>query len=373
MALTFEASTKLVARSLHVTGAQLQAGLRPATLADLAPVVAFRREHLGTVVDWDDTAYLSWRYRLGRPGCGFGDLWVLHGTDGPLAILGVEELPVRLGDQALVGARVMDLLARADIQETGIGAWLNQAIFREHDFALAMGANQNSTGIVKRLYQPLKSRQTRTHPIDLRPYVTRKVRGPALAATISAAGTVGMGAWRTWRQLSRSSTVRLARIERFDDSLLPQTPAAPQRLHVIRTADYLNRRLLDNPRRSFEAIAAFRGDRAAGYVAWMIDQHGEGGDLSELNIVDWQASDAAALGHLLMGTVAQARAGGCACVRLRLQDEATQEVARRHGFLRLNKTASKMVGVHAADATLLATLTAAEWALTDVSDDTDGY
>ena len=373
MALTFEAATRLVARALKLTPDLLNGSLRPATLSDLPHLLAFRREHLGATVGWDDAAYLSWRYRLGRPQHGFGDLWMLPGAAGPLAMLGTEELPAQLGELALTGARVMDLLARADLQETGIGAWLNQSIFRKHDFALAMGANQNSAGIVKRLYQPLPSRQTSTHPIDLRPYVGRKVQGRMLASAASAAGTVGMGALRSWRRLTRPSTIALTTISRFDDGMLPMRRTESGQLHVVRDAAYLNRRLFENPRRRHEALAASRGDRAAGYIAWMIVAGGHADGTDELQIVDWQAGDDRALGQLLMGAVARAAAAGCACVRLRLQDPTTLRVARRHGFMRLEGSTGKVVGVHAADSSLLARLTASEWALTDITDDVDGY
>ena len=165
---------RLVARSLGLGEAALHEGLRAATLDDLPELIALRREHLLPGHEWDDDAYLRWRYRLGREGAGFGELWCLRAHGRVLATIGVEDLPIELDGQALAGAQGDGPAGTAEAQESGLGIWLNQAMLARHGFTLAVGANQNSAGIVRRLFEPLPPRLTFTHPLDLQPFVRRR-------------------------------------------------------------------------------------------------------------------------------------------------------------------------------------------------------
>ena len=57
-------TTRLVARALKCQPAQLEAALRPATLADLDAVVALRRRVCGTQIQWDDALILHTHMRM---------------------------------------------------------------------------------------------------------------------------------------------------------------------------------------------------------------------------------------------------------------------------------------------------------------------
>lgn len=369
MALTYTASTRLVARALGLSPAQLDGSLRPARMADLDAILAFRRRHIGATIAWDDAAYIPWRYRLGREGAGFGDLWLLQPHDEPLALLGLEDIVCQLDGTDVAGVRSMDLLARADLQGGGVGVWMNQAAFQRHAFVLAMGANQNSAGIVKRLYQPLTDRETRTHPIDLGPFVRRRTQSPLAAAAAAGMGNLAFAALRTWRHLAAAPGLRIEPVRRFDAAV--QAAQGAGQAVVRREPGYLNRRLLDNPRCTYRAAAAFVGQLCVGYLAWTMRTHG--GEGSELLVADWQASSEAVLGSLLSNAVVQARRDGCVCARVTLQDDTMRRAARRLGFVRFDSSSSAIAGVHAEDPALLARLTAARWSLTDISDDIDGF
>jgi hypothetical protein len=60
-------------------------------------------------------------------------------------------------------------------------------------------------------------------------------------------------------------------------------------------------------------------------------------------------------------------------VRLLLQDEASQRVAARAGFLPSSDDDGRPCGVQSRDAGLAARLARAPWALTDLHDDADGF
>ena len=89
---SLEQTTRLVARALGMAPQQLQANLRIATLPDLPAVLNLRSRILANKLDWDDSAYLTWRYRLGANSGGQGDLWVLERQGQLLAVVGTEDL-----------------------------------------------------------------------------------------------------------------------------------------------------------------------------------------------------------------------------------------------------------------------------------------
>lgn len=357
---------RLVARSLGLDTSALQSGLTAAGLADLPDVIALRREHLQGA--WDDDAYLRWRYRLGRGTEGFGDLWCLRAKGQLLAIIGVEELRAEHGGQMLAGAQVMDLLVRPEAQESGLGIWLNQAMLARHGFTLAVGANQNSAGIVRRMFEPLPPRLTFTHPLDLAPFVHR--RWPLVArlplATRIANG--GLALWRLALRRHRPRDLTLESATQLDPALVVPT-SGDASVRLRHDSAYLQQRLLRNPRRALVMRVARREGAVVGLIAWSMQADDRG--QTELHVIDWHHDNEATLLGLLHDAVREAAAHRCSCVRLTLQDATAQRVARRAGFLPSRDDEGRLCGVQSRDPALAARLAQARWGLTDTSDDSD--
>lgn len=364
--------TRLVARSLDMSAEDVQLALAPASLAEFDAVLAFRQQHLHVQTQWDDSAYLRWRYRFGRIDAGIGDLWRLRRGDEILAIFGVEQLTCELDEHTHRGVRGMDLLVRTDLRETGIGAWLNQAMIERHDFALAMGSNKDSTGIVLRMFRPLPPRLTYTLPLDTHPFIRRRWPGvPLLAATTAGAANLGLALWRAWLRRRHPRQLRFESVRRLTQDAIARVHPAPTVVRIVRSADYLNRRLLDNPRRQYEVRVAYRGSAPAGYVAWALVEDDNGH--AELHLADWHHDSAATLVELLLEAIAAAVSNGCSCVRAVLQDEASRSAAQAIGFAPAHNDPGRITGVQACNAELAQRLVEAHWALTDATDDTDGY
>lgn len=358
---------RLVARSLGLDATALQLGLNPALLADLPEVIALRGEHLNG--SWDDDTYLRWRYRLGRASGGFGDLWCLRAKGQLLAIIGVEELRIEHDGQMHAGAQVMDLLVRPETQESGLGIWLNQAMLARYDFTLAVGANQNSAGIVRRMFEPLPSRLTFTHPLDLAPFVRRRwpaVAGLPLAMRV-ANGGLALRRLALRRHLPRGLT--LENTTRLDPALAVPQKRDPASVHLRRDSAYLQQRLLNNPRRTLVMRVARREGKVVGLIAWAMETDDKG--RPELHVIDWHHDNDATLLGLLHDAVREAAAQRCSCVRLNLQDSTTQRAAVRAGFLPSRDDEGRLCGVQSRDAGLAKRLAKARWDLTDASDDSD--
>jgi hypothetical protein len=363
------ALTKIVARNLGIAPARLAAGLAPAGREDFTAVLAFRRAHLHVTPRWDDAAHLRWRYRFGDAAAGFGDLHLLRREGEIIALLGLEHITCVVDGQALDGVRGMDLLVRRDLHESGLGTWLNQWMVEQHSFALAMGANANSLGIVRRLFQPLAPRLTFTHPIDIAPFAAR--RWPRLGAVVAAVAPIANAAIALrdgWSLGGRTRDVDIVPLARFADPLPPPATAS---VHVQRLASHLNRRLLDNPRRPCRAVLARRQGRPAGYIAWADTQDAAGN--AELLVMDWQYDRPSTFTSLLGAAVAEARTRHCTCVRIVLQDDHEQQLAGAGGFASSQDDEGRVVGVQSRDAALARRLAGARWALTDATDDADGF
>lgn len=360
---------RLVARSLAVEPTALQLGLNPALLADLPDIMALRQEHLA--IEWDDNAYLRWRYRLGRTEAGFGDLWCLRVRGQVIAIIGVETLQAEADDVTLVGAQVMDLLVRPEAQESGLGIWLNQAMLARHDFTLAVGANQNSAGIVRRMFEPLTPRMTFTHPLDMGPFVRR--RWPQVAAlplaVRAANGGLALRRLALRRHLPRGLALEGA--EGLDPATAIPAMKDPAGVHLRRDAGYLEQRLLHNPRRRLVLRVARRDGAVAGLVAWSMEVDDRG--RPELHVIDWHHDREDTLLALLHDAIREAAAQRCSCVRILLQDSALQRVAARAGFMPSHHDEGRLCGVQSRDSALATRLAKACWSLTDASDDSDAY
>jgi hypothetical protein len=367
---THAALSRIVARNLGMTPAQLAADLGPARRDDFDDVLAFRRAHLHVTPRWHDAAHLRWRYHFGDAAAGFGDLQVLRRHGEVIAILGLENLACVVDSARIDGVRGMDLLVRRDVHESGLGTWLNQWMVEQYPFVLAMGANAQSIGIVRRLFQPLPPRLTFTHPIDIAPFAAR--RWPHMTGVVSAVAPIANAAIAlrdSLAQSGRSRGLEVQPVDRFTDAMLPKPAVAT--VQVLRTAAHLNRRLLDNPRRPCHAALVRRDGRPAGYMAWADTQDAAGNP--ELRVADWQCDRPPVFTALLDAAVAEARARHCSCVRVVLQDAREQQLAGAAGFASSARDEGRVVGVQSGDAELAARLARARWALTDATDDADGF
>ena len=371
----FETTTKLVARALGTSAEALLTGLKKASHADLSAVVEFRHNNFGEQIRWDDAAYLQWRYRLGRSDCGLGDLWVLYGPNRLLGMIGAEDMVCWHAGHRWIGARTMDILVDESARQSGLGVWLNQAMFRGADFTLAIGANENSAGTVNRLFLPLPVRQECVQPINIRHYVQRRFgRGSAAVVAITL-GNLALRGWRRISTLASTKQIQMRPITRFDDSSTILTdPGRPDQVQIERSATFLNRRLFDNPRARYAVTGAYRADRCIGHVAWRVATREDG--QTWLHIIDWQirGDDRDVTLRALLGfTGCQAENAACSFVMLTLQSQDQRSVFTRAGYWTRKGAGQKIVGIHANDPALLATLKAAHWSLTDLSEDIDGY
>jgi hypothetical protein len=363
-----EKLTRLVARSLGLSPQELEQGLNPATDGDVQDILTLRHQLLPATAHWDDEAYLRWRYRLGSAK-GMGELWRLRCRGRLLAIIGVEDVHLELSGQAARGAQVMDLLARSDTQDSGLGIWLNQAMLARYSFTLAVGANKNSSGIVDRMFHALEPRRTFTCPVDAGPFISR--RWPSLPAMglASQLGNTYLAGRRLLLRAQRSRHLSLEAVQHWPAgaSTPPRTSAA--RVAVQHDDAYMQRRLFDYPRHKVVVQIASRRRMAVGHIAWAHSRDPLG--RTELHVLDWGYDTTDTLVRLFEAAVEAAVVQRSTCVRLVIQDHREQRAARRAGFFPSNGDPGRICGVQALDPVLAQQLADAQWSLTNLVDDTD--
>ena len=252
---TLEQTTRLVARALGMTPQQLQANLRIATLTDLPAVLNLRSRILANKLDWDDSAYLTWRYRLGANSGGQGDLWVLERQGQLLAVVGTEDLQAQWQNHRWTARSTMDIMVEPDLGDIGLGAWLNLSLQNKNaDLVLAIGSNPHSFGLVKRLFDELPNRRSFVYPLRFDHLLAKHM---PFKAAIRPVAALSQWALKVSRRLLLGSTPNRYRIEAVShmnpdwrqglDALLAHPPH-PLHLHLQRTAAYLDWRVLQNPK-----------------------------------------------------------------------------------------------------------------------------
>ncbi len=368
----FETTSRLVARALGVTPAQLHAGFRPADARDLDDVVAFRQRHSGNAARTNDSAYLAWRYRFGRPGCGMGEMYVLRREEHLLGIVGTEDMECALNGTRHNMVRTMDILVASEVQATGLGVWLNQAVFQQSAIAIAVGANRNSAGTVGRLFHAMAPLTEWRLQIDIDAYLRRRISSPALRAPLGVLFRSGLAVLRRAGGLFSGRALSLRAIERFDEETarLFATDVAG-RVIVMRSPAYLNHRLLDNPRGRYTVTGAWRDGRLAGLVAWRVLRNGDAATAHVIDIRADQSRPGPVIKKLLLDLGCQAQAAGCSHVSLTMHAPQSEAALWASGFLAARHN-QKIFGLYASDPVVMATLSSAVWPLTDLCDDNDG-
>lgn len=370
----YRLTTRLLARSLGIAPEQLAANLRPVTEAELPQVLAFRRTHLGARIRWDDERYLPWRYDLGESGRGFGELWALWRGDEPLGLVGSERMTLRRGDHHTPAQRLQDLLVKPEMGDSGLAVWLNQAMFLRAPVTLAVGANEMSAGVVRRLFKPLPPMQQALHPIRWKAFASRSQRVPRWAGPVALLAGAGHGALRQAQRAMTATGLRAEPLRGFDDAAERMPSPAPQADTVValHSGRHMNRRALQGPRVHMAGVQLPCGPGQSAYIVWRREQvvHGQ----CDLRVVDWGVPSGAAPGvwsALWDAVIQEAQREGCVAVRVSAQNAAALPRLRRHGFIARDPAEGKIVGIHLGAGVDAAPWLHDDWCLTEISDDCD--
>ena len=268
-ALPLEKTARLVSRALGCQPDELAAGLRPARSDELAGVLALRREVIGEELNWDDDAYLRWRYQFGEPGEGLAICWICTLGDRLLGMVGVEPLHLQAGGLAADAHVTMDIMVRPELDGVGLGVWINQAICERLGCVVAVGSNPNSRGVIARTFEPLPDRRSYTHPLNFSHFMAKRLSQGWLAALASHVATTAMVLFRVMTLWLASATIHVAQAQELGqevESLLARA-RRERRVEVARSVKRLRHRLLCNPRSPAQVWLARQGSEVVGLLA----------------------------------------------------------------------------------------------------------
>lgn len=268
-ALPIEKTARLVARALGCTPQDLAAGLRPARADELPAVLGLRKQVIGDGLNWDDEAYLRWRYQFGTPGAGLATCWVCTQGDRLLGMIGVEPVHLQAGEQACDAHVTMDIMVRPELDGIGLGVWVNQAICERLGCVLAVGSNPNSRGVIARTFEPLPDRRSHAHPLNFGHFMAKRLSHGWLAALASWAATTAMVLFRLTTLWLASSTVHVEQAQELGPEVasLLERAQRTRRVEVARSVKGLSQRLLHNPRSPAQVWLARRAGEVVGLMA----------------------------------------------------------------------------------------------------------
>ena len=232
-------------------------------------VLALRREVLGAELNWDDEAYVRWRYQFGERGDGLAVCWVCTLGERLLGMVGVEAVQLQAGDAESAAHVTMDIMVRPELDGVGLGVWINQAICERLGCVLAVGSNPNSRGVIARTFEPLPDRRSYTHPLNFGHFMAKRVSQGWLAALASHVATTAMVLFRVMALWWVPSSVQVSQTQELDADVAQLLSRARRgrRVEVARSVKGLGQRLLHNPRSPAHVWLARRGGEVVGLMA----------------------------------------------------------------------------------------------------------
>ena len=267
--LPIEKTARLVARALGCTAEELAAGLRPARADELPAVLELRRQVIGAELNWDDEAYLRWRYQFGPAQEGLATCWVCIQGERLLGMIGVEPVHLQAGDQACNAQVTMDIMVRPELDGAGLGVWINQAICERLGCVLAVGSNPNSRGVIARTFEALPDRRSYTHPLHFGHFMAKRLSRAWLATLASRLASGGMVLFRLVTLWLASPAIEVSQTAALGPDVADLLARAQRggRVEVTRTVSRLNHRLVNNPRSPARVWLARKGGEVVGMMA----------------------------------------------------------------------------------------------------------
>lgn len=341
---SFESLIPYVARAFDLDEPQIVESFRPATESDLPQILALRQA-VTPGMWWDDAAFVKWRYLQRRMMDGTVPYWVFVKDRQVIAACGLESVTLAIDGEPTSATRTMDIMVHPHVDGRGLGAFMNLMLFRRFPIAIVTGCNATSRNLISRMFHHTTDLVFWKTVMASQPLVERVYNGPFSKRIANSVDFV-LAAARWSRNVVVPSGIHIRECSRFDESVteLSRRCERTGRVMVRRDAEYLNWRFFDNPRCSYRAYVAFKGDRLEGYVVTRLNvarsnPHREG------DIVDWLAVDgidgtdsplAALIGHALKSLIHEgAGIVGCAAHGANLERVAVMNGFRRRDAQRI--------------------------------------
>ena len=155
MIQNYEKITEVLAASLGLSVEELVRSYDRATSADMEALCELMLVGFG-VVENLSLDIITWRYF--NFSKNISDIFVLRYQGQLIGAIGAEPIRVKVGDKEYGGVRVADIVVHPDHGKRGIGAWMNLYLQDKFPIVMAMGSNENSDIMLRRLFRPMNCR-----------------------------------------------------------------------------------------------------------------------------------------------------------------------------------------------------------------------
>lgn len=369
--LPLDKTSRLVARLLGTTPDELVASFRPATMADLPLVLALRAENMAHEIEWDDDAYLRWRYSFGRPDKGGGNCWVLMREGRLLGIVGTEALGLTLAGERTEGFRIMDILIQSDLEGMGVGAWLLLMMKSQAAVVLAVGSNANSKRLATRVFDGLPNRRMFIHPIRFDHFMAKRLKLAPLGWLATRMANLGMRVATAGGLWGGRGGVVVRKLDELPADLEALLTAAvrPDRVEVQRSRAQLSWRL-STPRARFELWGAWKQGTLVGLMITRPDTIDEGRQAwIIMDVILSERMQAPVLKALLWRVLGSAYRQGVDYVKWVSYRQDIERQFVKAGFVKRDDEYKTMVWACAQDSLRRAAEAGADWSFSELHTD----
>jgi GNAT superfamily N-acetyltransferase len=307
-------------------------------LAERDALLSFLREAYPEDTRKSERAYWEWHY-IENPHTRLDDipLWIVKSGErivGQAATLPVE---LKLGDERRRAIWILDFIVGADYRGKGLGKRLVAAAREAYPTMFALGFNEQSEAVLRRLDWVMMGRISR--------YQRLLYPGDALgevAQPLRRALNLGFAPFRPrFPASSQGASLTLREVTSFDASFdsLWREASAQWPCAVVREARFLEWQFMRQPGKRFDVLGLYEGEQLLGYVVLFFrkpERAGAGPPKAAISDLCYRA-DASVdvveeLLHAALRLALERRAGSLV---MDVLDPRVEERLRRFGFWRI--------------------------------------
>lgn len=369
----------LVARFLGIEPDLMEQHFYPATDSHFKQIIDIRQEMISRPPSEDET-YLRWRYNFSSnmPGAAVNEnrIWIFTKNDVILGFVGVEASTLTVDGKDIPAIKVMDLIVKPEVDRKGLGVWMNLKLQTMGFPIIALGSNENSLGIVSKLFHRMPNQRVYKNILNSAHYFSRKLNNAFLAGTLSTIYDASFPLLLQTRVLSSGPRTELRQIERFfpyHNAALAAMQLHEQGVQFKRDCDFLNWRFFENPRDNVEVVGLWRNDQLIGYLALAFRPRDKHNPARQAFILDWGVAPGKGLQRSLAAVLIECqrklRKEGFESISAFSYDQKSDKILRRAG-LHLRSDDTKTVSIFVENNASLNTLKqTGRWFLTGADTD----
>ena len=274
--------------------------------------------------------------------------------------MGLEDIQLTIDGSTWNAVKAMDAIVTPEEDGKGLGAWINLAIQEKNPLVIALGGNENSRTMLKKIFQPMRNRTNFKALISSQIVISYKLTQNKVPTSLAnlIGHLIGPIVDLTLQVKSAKNKPKLSdefRIEHhnnFQQVFAPnnrtetQSVALAPPIQLARSESYLAWRFDENPRNQFKITTLYKNNQLAGYMVYTMEIE-PSLDRLEGIIIDWQlyTSDVSTKPHsteteqakeifkaLLFATLEEIRKFKPAVALTNCYDTQFQEIFKTCGF-----------------------------------------